>query len=323
MKRTVLFFIACFFSMVLVYAQNNQVQMRPLVDNQTGQVSAYAPLPKSWKLGMKWEGPGGTEVEMRQGGSANAMQRPINSIDHLIQQYLLPHLKNAGAQIDNIIDLPGIARNNEKNYSMYWQAMPMQTSHQVKGIELTDPTDGTKGLLIVNLFLSSTQYGSMNSYYSNIMVAKQAQYEQDKRTLIYALENLQLDRQAVAMHNQREQQKSQQNWAMHNQRMQQKQNAFEASQKRQQTLSEINDMQFQAYQNRTQMMDRVHQKNVDVIWEQNTGINPHTGQQMNTSIHYKYNYVNQNGQVFGTNNPNYNPANDPRMNHMQWQKVKN
>jgi hypothetical protein len=300
---------------------DGKVEMRPLIDSKTGRVSAYAPLPKNWKLGAKWESPGGSQVEYRYGGTASAQQRPINSIDQLLQQYLLPEFRKTGAQIDNIIDLPGIARNNERNYSRYWQAMPSQTIHQVKGIEVTDPNNGDKGLVIVNLMITQSQYGSFNNYSSNVMSAKANHYEQDKKTLIYALENMQLDDQAVAAHNQREQQKSGASWAAHNQRMRQKEANFNSWQQTQKTLSEINDISYEGYMNRSRMNDAGHQKTINGIWEQNTATNPYNGQQMNTSIHYKYNFVNQNGQVFGTNNPNYNPALDPNMNHMNWRKT--
>ena len=250
-----------------------------------------------------------------------ARQRPIQSVDQLVQQMLLPKLRNAGAQIDRVINLPGIARNNQKNYAQYWQAVPAQVVHQVKGIEMTNPASGEKALLIVHLILTNSQAGSFNSYYSNLLGASASRYEKAKSTLIYALENLQLDRQAVVAHNQREQQKSQASWASHNQRMRQNQANFNSWQQTQQTLSEVNDIYYEGWQNRNQMNNAGHQKSVNSIWEQETSINPNTGQQMNTSIHYKYNYVNQYGQVFGTNNPNYNPAQDPNVNHMQWSKV--
>ncbi|MEO0340828.1 MAG: hypothetical protein AAF242_16660, partial [Bacteroidota bacterium] len=300
---------------------NGKVEMRPIVDPKTGKTSAYAPLPNNWKLGEIWESPNGTKVELRQGGTADLRQRPYQSIDQLLQQYLLPEFKKVGAHIDNIIDLPGIAQNNERIYSLYWRSMPSQDTHQAKGIEVSDPSNGEKGLIIVNFMLIRSEYGSYNYYSCNVMSAKGTNYEADKKILINALENMQMDRQAVAMHNQMEQQRSQAGWAAHNQRMAQKQQAFDAHQQRHREMSEMRDAQFESYMNRSRSNDRIHQAYVNSIWEENTAVNPHNGQQMNTSIHYKYNYVNQNGQVFGTNNPNYNPAQDPNLNHMTWKKV--
>lgn len=300
---------------------NGKVEMRPLIDTKTGKVTAYAPLPANWKTGKTWQGPQGTMVETKQGGMATAQQRPLNSIDQLIQQYIMPEIRRSGAQVRNMIDLPGIARNNQKNHAQYWQAMPTRFVHQVKGIEMTYPGSGKKSLVIVNLILSSNSYGGLNTYYSTILTANPSRYETDKKTLIFALENLELDPQMVAAYNQSEQQKSQVSWAAHNQRMRQNQANFDAWQQTQQTLSDVNDIYYEGYQNRSRMNDAGHQKTINGIWEQESGTNPYNGQQMNTSIHNKYNYVNQYGQVFGTNNPNYNPALDPNMNHMEWRKV--
>ena len=304
------------------FTSNGPVPLRPLVDPKTGKASAYAPIPKSWKLGNKWESPNGATVEMRQGGTMTAQQRPLRSVDQVIQQFM-PEIRKAGIQVDNIIDLPGIASNNEKNQSLYWEVAPSRKTFQTKGIEITDPKTGNRGLMIINLMIMHSQFGDINNYYAYVMSdAKFDSYQKDKQALIHALEGMELDRQTVAMHNQREQQKSQASWSAHNQRMAQNQANFNSWQQTQQTLSDVNDIYYQGYKNRTQMQDAGHQNFVNgVILEQNSGVNPYNGQQMNTSIHNKYNYVNQYGQVFGTNNPNYNPALDPNMNHMEWKKV--
>jgi hypothetical protein len=304
------------------FSSGGKVEMRPLIDSKTGRPSAYAPLPANWKLGNTWEGPGGIKVELRQGGSAMQQQRPIQSIDQLIQQTLMPELKRAGVQIDNIMDLPGIARNNQKNYSQYWQAMPMQVTHQVKGIEMTDPNNGKRGMFVIHLILSQSQYGSMNNYYMNILEASPSRYEHAKKTLIYALENMQLDRQAVAAHNQREQQKSNASWAAHNQRMRQNQANFDSWQKTQQTYSDISDIQHEGWKRRNAIQDAGHSNSINSgIWEREARINPNSGQQMNVQSGYKYYYMNEFGQYFGTNDEFYNPERDPNVNHMNWKKV--
>ncbi len=301
---------------------NSRVSMRPLIDPKTGRASAYAPLPASWRLNPKaWEAPGGTKVELQQGGSANAQQRPIRSVDQLVQQTIVPTLRNAGVQIDNIIDLPGIARNNQKNYSKYWKAMPMQDSHQVKGIEITDHGKGKKGLVIVHLTITSSQFGSMNSYYVNVLSANPNRYEKSKKELIYALENMELDAQTVAAHNQREQQKSNASWSAHNQRMRSNQANFDAFQKTQQTLSEVGDIYHEGWKKRNSMNNAGHSKSINGVWERNAVVNPHSGRQSTVKSGYKYYFVNSNGQYIGTNDEFFNPANDPRMNHLNWRRA--
>jgi hypothetical protein len=304
------------------FSSGGKVEMRPIVDAQTGKTNAYAPLPSNWKIGAIWEGPGGTKVELRNGGFATYQQRPLNSVDQVIQQTIVPNLKKMGVKIDNIIDLPGIARNNQKSYALYWKPVPSQENHQVKGIEVSDPQKGIKGLFVVNFISSNSQYSRSNIYYTNVLTASNSRYEQDKKTLIYALENMQPDRQAVAAHNQREQQKSNASWAAHNNRMRQNRSNFDAFQKTQQTYSEISDIQHEGWKRRNAIQDAGHSNSINSgIWEREARINPNSGQQMNVQSGYKYYYMNEFGQYFGTNDEFYNPERDPNVNHLNWKKV--
>lgn len=300
-----------------------QVKMQAIIDPKTGRPSSYVPLPTNWKITQSaWLGPNGTKVDYRPGGTFTPQQRQINSVDQIIQQEMIPKLKQGGVTIDGVIDLPSIANNNKRTFSQYWKAMPAQELHQVKGIEMTDPRTNTKGILIVHLILSRSQYGSFGTYYSNAMVAKTNRYEKDKKTLIHALSNIQLDRQHLAAYNQREQQKSNASWAAHNQRMRQNQSNFDSWQKTQQTLSDISDINHEGWKRRNAIQDAGHSKSINGIWEREARVNPNTGQQMNVQTGYKYYYMNEFGQYFGTNDEFYNPERDPNVNHMNWKKVR-
>lgn len=303
--------------------QNGNVKMHPIQDPQTGMVSGHIPLPANWQVSStKWQGPENTTVELRIGGSFSSMQRQVNSIDQILREDLLPQLQQIGARVDNVIDLPQVARKNQEVYAQFWQAVPCQNHHQAKAIELTDPNTGNRGLVVVHFTLSTSQYGNFAAYQMNVMEAKSHRYEQDKKAVIYALANLKPNPQAIAMHNQREQQKANASWSAHNSRMRQNQSNFDSFQKTQQTYSEISDMSHESWQRRNQMNNAGHDKTINGVLERDAMVNPYSGQQMNVESGYKYYYMNQNGQYFGTNDEFYNPAQDPNMNHLQWRKVK-
>lgn len=303
-------------------AKNGNVKMHPISDPQTGMVSGYLPLPANWQVGAnKWQGPENTAVELRMGGSFSGMQRQVNSIDQILREDLLPQLQQAGAQVNKVVDLPEIARNNQQIFAQYWQALPCQNYHQSKGIEVTDPNTGNRGLIVVHFTLSISQYGNFAFYQMNVMEAKSHRYEQDKKTVIYALANMKTNPQFIAAHNQREQQKSNASWSAHNSRMRQNQANFDAFQQTQRTLSDINDASYQGWKDRNAMNDAGHDKTINGIWDREAMTNPYSGQTMNVESGYKYYYMNQNGHYFGTNDALYNPAQDSNVNHLQWRKV--
>jgi hypothetical protein len=302
--------------------QNGNVIMHTIKDPQSGMESGYIPLPSDWKISStKWQNSGNTTVELRIGGTFSDMQRPINSIDQIIQQDLLPQLQQMGAKVDNIIDLPNVAQNNQRIYAQLWKAMPCQNQHQAKALELTDPNTGNKGLVVVHFTLTLSQYGNYAYYQMNVMEAQANRYEQDKAAVIYALANMKTNPQYIAMYNQQEQQKSNASWSAHNNKMRQNQANFDSFQQTQQTYSEISDMSHESWQRRNQMNNAGHDKTINGVWERDAMVNPYSDQQMNVESGYKYYYMNQNGQYFGTNDEFYNPAQDPNVNHMQWKKV--
>jgi hypothetical protein len=87
------------------------------------------------------------------------------------------------------------------------------------------------------------------------------------------------------------------------------------------TSNSVSDTYQDMYRNINGMRDAGHKKSVDGIWEQSPYTNPYNGQSMNLSNQYKYYYINQAGQTFGTNNPNFNPAQHPQMSQHNWRRM--
>lgn len=291
-------------------------------DPKTGLDSGPVELPANWKVTkMAWISNNGAKAEVRKGASYATPQYVPQSVDQIIQQELSPRLQQYGAQIKGIVDIPQLAQHNQAVYQLFWKAMPSQELHQARGIDLIGK-DGKPGFIIVHFTLSQSQYGSFAHYYMNTLSGESTTgFETDKNSLLYALATAGVNRQAIALHNQREQQKSQASWAAHNGRMRANQRNFDNWQRTQSDLSSVNDIYFEGWKRKTQIEDRMQEKTVNGIWESNNAVNPYTGQTMQVQSGYKYYYMNSNGEYFGTNDEFYNPATDPNMNHLQWKRI--
>lgn len=302
---------------------NGEIIMHPITNPQTGMVTGYLPLPSDWKLsGSTWNGPEETVVQEYQGQSFQAYQRRIQSVDQVIREDLLPRLQQSGVQVNNIVDLPEVARNDQAQYAMYWKYAPSQDTHQSKGIEITEASTGTRGLIIVHFTYSRSQMGDMAFYWCHGLSTKAHRYEQDKQTVIYALANYRPNEQAVAAHNRKEQQRAGVSDAAFQQRMAANQANFQASQRASATLSEISDINHQGYMNRSAMNDRGHQNSINSgVWERNAATNPYSGQEVQLEGGYNYYYMNQFGEYFGTNDANYNPQRDQSLGNQEWRPV--
>ena len=296
-----------------------KVIQHKIVDPKTGMTTTLIPLPSNWKITSKGiQGPNGTTAgeapggALPQGRNHNIDQVISTKIDQLIRQY--------GAQKLNVINLPEVARNDQKMMSQYWTALPDQKTHEAKGVEVKNQ-NGRLGLIIVHLMNSRSQYGNFSYYYMHLLEADPSVYEQAKAEFLYGLANMAHTPEYLAYYNQQEQQKSNASWARHNDKMRRNQANFDAWQKTQQTYSDISDIQHEGWKRRNAINDAGHAKTIDGIWEREAVTNPYSGQQTHVQSGYKYYYMNQFGEYIGSNDEFYNPAQDPNMNHLQWQQV--
>jgi hypothetical protein len=291
----------------------------PMHDPKLGMVCEYIPLPADWTVSSQgWDGPGGTMVRMEQGQRYFLQQTPYRSIDELLQQTIAPEIQKAGYQVVNTTYLPEIARQDDAAFNRTWKAFPAQANNAVACIEY-EGHDG-KGLGVVHFSVVQSQMGGYVLFYIHKMHTSARQYDQAKKTVLYALANTRPDQQWVNAFNQQAQARSQQASAAHQSRMAQRQSAFQASQRAAQTLSEVGDIYHETYQNTNGMRDAGHTRSIQGIQEVTTRTNPFTGQTRDIQNGNKYYYVNAQGQWFGTDNPNYNPNLDPQRNNTEWRR---
>ncbi len=297
---------------------NGKVVMHEVRDAQTGMISQHLPLPSSWQVSDgHWTSSYGAEVRflMPQPG-----QQPCHSVDEVIQRVVLPTFPQGGFQHLGTLNLPQLAERNRRAGELLWQAAPTEKHYACKGVEYRGP-DGKPGLIIINFHLFTNQAGRFPGFSMFVLEVPAKQYEKAKGEVLYALANYEPNPQFIAAHNQREQQKSQMAWNNHNAKMQNRWNAFNNHQANMRDLSQIQDMQHESYMNRSRMQDRGHQKTIDGIRYEESAVNPYDGQQMKVESGYKYYYMNQFGEYFGTNDEFYNPERDPNLNNQEWRRV--
>jgi hypothetical protein len=290
------------------------------MDPQTGMVSSYMPLPASWRVAPdKWTSPGRSEVTLRKGIQLNAS---VNSIDQVIQQIIIPAFRQDGVRADKVVDLPAVRQADQKEQDGYFSYGNAQNFVQAKGIELTQTSTGNKAFIVVHFLVKRNQYHQIPSYWFHVLGAGAGgSFEKDKDALIYALANFKMNPQWVAAHNRQVQGQLASNDARFQQKQKENWDHFNRMQDINRTNSSVGDIYHDMYKNTSAMKDRGQERAVNGIHERNAMVNPYSGEQINLGNNYKYYYMNQFGQYFGTNDEFYNPERDPNVNHQEWRKV--
>jgi len=301
---------------------NKNTNMQAVKDPRTGRVSQMVPLPSHWKATSEgWKGKGGSLFVELQGQNSAQLGRHLNSADQVIREFVLPNLQANNIRVDAVIDLPEVAANNHREWEKRWRPFPARTRHEVKAVEMTNPQNQERGLLVINYFMTQNQMSSFSGYYLHNLESKAKYVDEHKAEVIHALSHMYTTPEALAAYNQSEQQKSQQGWADHNRRMRARENAFHSWQNTAKTNSEIGDIMFEGYKKRSAMRDAGHERSVDAILGRENVVDPSNNQSYKVESGYKYYFVNDFGQYIGSNDPFYNPAQDPRYSNMNWRKT--
>jgi hypothetical protein len=300
---------------------------------------ASLPLPDNWIVnhGKAFiSGPGNVHVYMfplktfmysndammqqLSAQSGNKM-RPFVSIEKIIQQDLVPVAQKEGSKLVKQYDAPQIAASDKSFSDLLYKVAPMRQVFHAKVTEWTDKK-GAPYMIVVHA--SATDLGNMVSwnYSCHALDAPKERYEDSKKIVLNALANLRYNAQYVQAYNQNEMAKERASWAAHNQRMQANKEAFEAQQR---TFREKNDAINNAiassYAERDAASDRMHNRFLNYIKDENTVRNPADGQRHQVQTGANQYWMNGNGQYVPSNNPNYDPNRDPSLNQQTWNET--
>lgn len=295
--------------------QSNQLKYFPVYDPNYGMVSRYVPLPAHWKVADLWSTPTGSKTGYVQGGPVN-----VTSVDQVIQQIFLPKFQNT-IRVVGMEDLPQIARADQQEQEGYYSYMPTQNHTQAKGIEYVETSTGNRGYFIIHYLLKASQVGRYAYYWGHNLYSTGNTFDQDKKAFIYALANTQINPEYLAAYNRKEAGQLAANDAAFQRKMAARQQSFNSAMATSRTNSDISDIYQETWRNTSGMNDRGHESSINGIHERNAMVNPYTGANTNIQSGYKYYYMNQSGQYFGTNDEFYSPERDPNINHQEWRKM--
>jgi len=330
----------------MVASNTDPVEMKPIRDPKSGQVVSYVPYPQSWKAvsgpngTQAFQGPNGISVRQLMPSEMYYFnvdpyvvqatgQRVANPVpvQQVLQQRVAPTMQQQGAKLTKQYSLPNIARRTQGLMQGALSRSRIQ-SFEVLASEWQKP-NGKKVLVLISKTVMHSQGGSFwNANYSELEAPAQV-FEQAKEAFLYGQRNFQLDQQAAMAHNAKLQRQEQEanarlaaSAAAHNAKMANREAAFQASQAQyRSTTNDISDISMQGYWKRSEINDRMRSKEVDMIHERNTMVNPYTNQTMHVPSGYNQYYINPQGNVIGSNNANFNPNVNNQYNGTEWKKL--
>lgn len=328
-----------------VSSNRSPIEMKPIRDPKTGRITSYSPYPVNWKLvtgangTQEIHGPNGiianglpTEVYSfnvdpqvaRMAGQKVANPEPIQT---LFQNRIIPAIQQGGGKLIKQYSLPRIAQRNHRLIQGALNRSRVQ-SYEIIASEWEKP-NGIKVLVLFSQMIMHSQGGSSWALTLSKLEAPSQYFESAKETYLYAQANWQVDQKTAMAHAadlQRMDRESEarlaQSRAAHNARMRSNEAAFQATQKHYvDTQNEISDISMQGYRDRSASQDRIRNQEVNMIHEENTMTNPWENKSSQVKSGYQYYYMNAKGQVIGSNNPNFNPNENSKFNHIEWRKM--
>lgn len=328
------FLLLCLFIPVIIFGQSNDgnsnskkqskvLVMTPIINTETGELMGHIPIPKDWKIeGNSIVGPNGIKTADYPTNYYSFDQRMAISLEEVVRQDLAYIIEQAGGKILGTFVIPEL-ENYDRAYSdLLWKFGNPQNEFHVLGVDCESP-DGNRSLLILRQLISRSPYGSNWVYYINGMDANASAYEEAKNDYIFALSHVQPNMEQIQSYNQKEIAKSNASWAAHSARMASNQAAFNArNQAWMESSNAISDMSMQGWRSRNAMNDAGHASSVNSINEQQTIIDPSTGQSMNVDAGSNRYFTNGNNEYIRTDDYFYNPNMDNSVNNYEWKEWK-
>lgn len=306
-------------------------------DPSNGLSSGRMPLPATWSQltnnkEFAYEGPNNIRVSNSQGGSfiftnnpgfAQMMQeqgtanQPPMSIEQITQNFFMPVAGETNRQLIRTYELPELASKSLQDNSKIYSSMPQQLDAKSYALEWRDD----KGMSFVSIVNVNIAYSQPSSYWilmNQYLEAPHEYFPAARDALINGLINSQTNPQWLAALNQRSQQNIQASNQGHQARMGALRAAGDAATQIGKTYSEISDINHQGYMNRDRANSAGHQNTINALGDRTVIANPDNGQRYNVESGSNQYWVNPNDGYFGSDNPNYDPRQDPNLNQQEW-----
>ena len=321
-------------------AANAELIPHPMIDNKN-QVMGHMTFPANWKLHNEpgkaaFSGPGGIfvyNIPMRNFAYTNdpmmrqayaqaggKLRMPLSGAE-IIRQDFEPIARKEGSKLIGIHAAADIAKSDGSVQDMMYRIGPSYAKYDAVVSEWEDK-DGNPYAIILHITVSDL--GNMVSwnYYGQGLDVPKDKYESAKKTLVAGLTSLQYNPRYFDQYNQKEMNRESSSWAAHNQRMAQRQQQFDAQQAIFKDKSEsINQSIMASYESRNASSDRMHNRFVNYIKDENTVINKSDGQKYQVQTGNDHYWMNDQGQYIGTNDPNYDPNRNQGTQNQTWNEA--
>jgi len=343
MKTTPYLFIALF---VLLATTLRGQQLQPITSAATGQVIHFMPVADGWQVqGPKGSGqpyltgPQGIRVSslpaenyyydcspqhaqiLQQQGQAVV---PPVALSRILQESLAPQIQQMGGRLLRQYAVPQVLATDRSLNELVVQA----NGFQFQGVDLLatewESRDGSRSLILLSqLQIRSRKGFAMWQLSIEELEAPAATFEQAVQTYLAMLAKRQVDRQAVLAQGQARRRQHEAKMAQdqavwnersrssaiaHNQRMAANQAAFDATQAtHRETVNAISQGSMNGYWSRSAASDRMQHNTVNMVREEQTMVNPYTGQPVQVQQGYRRTFVDPDGNYYQTDDMFFQP----------------
>ena len=317
--------------------------MRPVISPDFPEPIARVPLPAQWKFftdhapgELSAVGPDGIRVYdtpfkafsfpldalSRQVFRQNKQKkRRFPSIEKVIEQDFVPEATKRGKHLIRSYEVPELAKYDERYDSRVYYALPSRKRFMAVVTEWEDQKV-EPSMILIRLRVSEGQGTQIWSYFSHRLEATRSAYEKAKEDLLYAVLNTEHNRAFIAANYQKEKEKSDAFWRQHRRRLKVQQRNFDAQQRAFRERSDAtNDAIMKGWRDRNAASDRLHDKTIDSIRDEQNVRDTNTGQTYKVESGSDQYWKNNQGEYIKSDDKFYNPNRDPDINNQDWTEL--
>lgn len=319
------------------------VVMHNLIDSKNGSVFAQMPLPSSWKLNQQAQngtpsitGPGGVEVYnfpyqsfaysndqmMHQAyqQSGQQMQQPAG-IEAILNNVVGAYAQQQGLTQITKYPLPQVAQSDASYVNALYSAGPKQNRNLAAGSDFKD-AKGNKFMIVLHYSENGASDFVSWGYYTQMLKAPAASFEQAKNHYINGLANVRYNQQQINNYNNAEQSKLNQSNSQFQANQRQQQSNFDQQQANYRAnQDQISKSSMDTYNSRMESMDRNQHNFTNYIKGESTVTNPNDGNQYQVEAGANQYWMNGNGEYIPSNNTQFDPNQHVDEPYGTWQEA--
>ena len=246
-----------------------------------------------------------------------AMRR-FASAQEIVTEDLVPIATKEGSKLIRVYDAPKIAEADSKVQDMMYKIGNHQNRYEAAISEWEDK-NGKPYAIIVHVNGSNIGNMEMWMYSGHILDAPKEQFSGAVRTLSEGLASMEYNPRYFDQYNANEMNRESASWAAHNRKMSAQQQNFDSQQAAYKAKTDaVNSSIMSAYNERNASSDRIHNRFLNYIKDENTVVNRSDGQRYQVQTGSDQYWMNSDGQYIGTNDPNYDPNRNQGTENQTW-----